>query len=98
MVSNQDSCTHQSEIQTGHCIKPGLHSTRKTGLKMPVIVSYSKSICCPSSALTEDYQGPESFTRQIQTAKQSELHIPPVKYSKKRYLCLTCFQCGVVEG
>lgn len=78
-VSNQNSCVHPNEIQSGYSTQPGLHSTQKTGLRMPLIVSHSKSICCPCSALTGDCQGPESFPRQSQTAGQSELHVPPVE-------------------
>lgn len=87
------------ETQSRHWTKPGLHCTRKTRLKMPVIVSYSKSRYCPCSLLTEDCKGQRaSFTRQIQNAKQSKIHIPPVKHSKKWYLCFIYFQCVVIEG
>lgn len=76
---SQVSCNHPSETQSGHRTQPGLLCTRRTRLKMSAIVSYSKSIYCPCSPLTEDCKGqrasPSTFKLLTKSAPHSACKI-----------------------
>lgn len=78
------------KVDTGHRL--ALHQENQTGniSHCFVLKKYILSLLSFNRGL----QGPESFTKQIQTAKQSKFHIPLVKYFNKWYLCFIYFEEG----